>query len=496
MQAIQELIDPEGGLGIRLLPVRADLVINGCAAGSSAETVATKYLTAMNSKAIGCLAALLLVVGKIEANEKPAACVVYFSVVENDIVPAPQSISRMNKPQSSWYEKHGDREKYAGICYAEKGSPGSTDPPLYAIVWGVHVASEPYVFRYDTTLQANVGGSATKTDQYDNTGATAKKDYVADGWLAIWDPKTKEGKGNFVPIAPLRSQNSTDLNAASTSLLIEAMEQISQRENEKLAAAASERAPHKNGKGGKSRDERNGWTDITFVPMNNGQPVPTEPSSTTPQSSPDAAQPIAASPIRTTVPEYAPDNSSAVPSTVVVISTPPGADIFVDEDFVGNTPSTINVTVGRHVITVKKSGFQNWARIVNFSGGQIALNAELAGGPNEIRTADPPTIPDNTKESAAAGVSANSSEKRVGWIGVSTKNGSRGALVIKVTAKGPAAQAGIHVGDIILSLDGRRIKGKDLDTEVAALKPGTRVPVDYTRGPTAHEVWITVGSQN
>jgi len=40
------------------------------------------------------------------------------------------------------------------------------------------------------------------------------------------------------------------------------------------------------------------------------------------------------------------------------------------------------------------------------------------------------------------------------------------------------------------------IKGKDFEMEIAGLKPGTRVPVDYTRGSSAHEIWITVGSQN
>jgi serine protease Do len=38
-----------------------------------------------------------------------------------------------------------------------------------------------------------------------------------------------------------------------------------------------------------------------------------------------------------------PAQPSAVPSTVTVNSTPPGADIFVDDDFAGDTPSTLNI---------------------------------------------------------------------------------------------------------------------------------------------------------
>ena len=87
----------------------------------------------MNPKAIGRLAALLLVVGKIEANEQPTPCIVYFSVVENDEVNIRLSVLGMNKPQTSWYKMHGDRDKYAGICYVEDGARAPAEAPLYAM---------------------------------------------------------------------------------------------------------------------------------------------------------------------------------------------------------------------------------------------------------------------------------------------------------------------------------------------------------------------------
>jgi len=448
----------------------------------------------MNLKTIGCLATLLLVVGKIEANEQPAPCVVYFSVLENDEAPVHVSILEMNKPQSSWYERYGNRDKYAGICYVENGARAPADEPLYAIVWGKHLVSEPYTYGYEATAPVNGDVDATITDQNGNTstvsGTTstsvpvshsssgAMRQYVADGWLAVWNPQTSESKGSFVPIAPLHTHNRTDLTSASTSLLKDAMEQISQREKERLAAKGK------------------GWAVVTIRPIDNPRSAPSETSSTTPQSSLDADQPTVPSAVQTTVVEPSPAQSSVVTSTVSVSSTLPGAEIFVDEDFVGNTPSTINVTAGKHIITVKKSGFQDWVRIVNFSGGSITLNAELAGGLNEMSIADPPTKSDGSKESAADRVSTRSTQKPVGWIGVTTKNDSEGALVTNVTAQGPAALAGIHVGDVILALDGRRVKDKELQSAVAALKPGTRVPVSYTSGSSTHEVWITVASRD
>ena len=64
-------------------------------------------------------------------------------------------------------------------------------------------------------------------------------------------------------------------------------------------------------------------------------------------------------------------------AAVSVDSTPSGADIEIDDAFVGNTPSTINLTPGSHRVAVKKKGFSDWSKTLNVSGGTIHLNAEL-----------------------------------------------------------------------------------------------------------------------
>ncbi|HEY1895399.1 MAG TPA: PEGA domain-containing protein [Terracidiphilus sp.] len=58
-------------------------------------------------------------------------------------------------------------------------------------------------------------------------------------------------------------------------------------------------------------------------------------------------------------------------------STPPGAEIDVDGNFVGSTPSTVPVPLGSHEITVRKKGFTAWTRKMNIAGGSVYLNAEL-----------------------------------------------------------------------------------------------------------------------
>jgi hypothetical protein len=67
-------------------------------------------------------------------------------------------------------------------------------------------------------------------------------------------------------------------------------------------------------------------------------------------------------------------------SNLAISSDPAGADIYLDQNFVGNTPSTVSVSPGKHAVSVRKAGFQDWVREMNFSGGSITLSAELVSG--------------------------------------------------------------------------------------------------------------------
>ena len=72
--------------------------------------------------------------------------------------------------------------------------------------------------------------------------------------------------------------------------------------------------------------------------------------------------------------------TSAAPmpaSQLSVSSNPAGADIEVDGNFVGNTPSTIDVASGQHTVVVKKAGFKDWSRTLKVSGGSVNLSVEF-----------------------------------------------------------------------------------------------------------------------
>jgi hypothetical protein len=71
-------------------------------------------------------------------------------------------------------------------------------------------------------------------------------------------------------------------------------------------------------------------------------------------------------------------HATTQPAIVIVKSTPPGADINVDGKFMGNTPSTIQLTPGDHVVEVEKEGLKPWQRGVTVSaGGNITIDATL-----------------------------------------------------------------------------------------------------------------------
>jgi hypothetical protein len=62
---------------------------------------------------------------------------------------------------------------------------------------------------------------------------------------------------------------------------------------------------------------------------------------------------------------------------VEVASVPSGADVELDGNFVGNTPSTIGVSPGEHTVGVKKNGYKTWERKITVSSGKVNISAEL-----------------------------------------------------------------------------------------------------------------------
>ena len=70
-------------------------------------------------------------------------------------------------------------------------------------------------------------------------------------------------------------------------------------------------------------------------------------------------------------------SESATPATAIS-SEPTGTEIEIDGEFVGSTPSSINLQPGRHTIVLRKKGFKEWKRVVRVRPGDaLTVHADM-----------------------------------------------------------------------------------------------------------------------
>lgn len=164
------------------------------------------------------------------------------------------------------------------------------------------------------------------------------------------------------------------------------------------------------------------------------------------------------------------------PESVTISSTPAGAEIYLDQNFVGNAPSTLTVPAGKHNIAVKKNGFQDWVHDMNFTGGTVNLIAELvpvaAGSP---APAESPAVATPTPS-----VNVDAQLARFGILEVI--EAGTGVKIKAITPDGPAAKVHLLSGDVITAINGAATSSPTaLATELAKCASGSEVQVDYTR---------------
>lgn len=86
----------------------------------------------------------------------------------------------------------------------------------------------------------------------------------------------------------------------------------------------------------------------------------------------------AAEPALTPIPAPVADPVSSPSARLSIASTPDGADIEIDGNFVGNTPSEIEVAAGEHLVSVKKVGYAAWVKKLVVNGAStVRLSASL-----------------------------------------------------------------------------------------------------------------------
>jgi|GEM_PF-5898266 hypothetical protein len=70
-------------------------------------------------------------------------------------------------------------------------------------------------------------------------------------------------------------------------------------------------------------------------------------------------------------------SENAIGAKVHITSSPSGAEILVDDKFVGCTPSDIVIASGEHTLRVTLNG-REWSRTLSITTGEVTLHADLA----------------------------------------------------------------------------------------------------------------------
>lgn len=84
---------------------------------------------------------------------------------------------------------------------------------------------------------------------------------------------------------------------------------------------------------------------------------------------------------------------------------------------------------------------------------------------------------------------------RRGYLGVGVYPSALGAIVASLEDGGPAATAGVIVGDILVEIDGVAVTGPDNLRTVLGERPGTQTKLVLLRGGQKRELDVTIGSK-
>ena len=132
--------------------------------------------------------------------------------------------------------------------------------------------------------------------------------------------------------------------------------------------------------------------------------------------------------------------------------------------------------------------------LLDATGRVIGVNSQIAsqsGGSVGIGFA----VPSNTVRDVIARLEKGEQIKRA-YLGVSTSADSGKVTIAAVSAGGPAASAGVQVGDVITSVGGKSVATPD---DVAAAiqdkHPGESVAVQITRGGSAQTLNVTLAER-
>ena len=186
--------------------------------------------------------------------------------------------------------------------------------------------------------------------------------------------------------------------------------------------------------------------------------------------------------------------------TAEISSDPLGADIEIDGNFVGSTPSSVGIVAGEHTVRLSKSGYRRWERTLKSSTGKIKIAARLepipidaasSHPPSEVAAIRDPDPPANSSEGVAM-------EARIGiWLTGNPTTRHDGIEISGVQPEGPAASIGIQAGDLILAIDGHYLYSiADLRSDLLRHERGARLAIRYRHGRLTYDNYLVLASNS
>ncbi len=145
--------------------------------------------------------------------------------------------------------------------------------------------------------------------------------------------------------------------------------------------------------------------------------------------------------------------------------------------------------------------------LISPDGAMVGINTAIfsrSGGSQGIGFAIPANLARNILEELVT-------QGRVirGWLGVEAQElnpelaasfglqAPRGVIIAGVVPGGPADQAGLRPGDVLLSIEGRPIlDARETMSDIAAVEPGDSLPLTVVRGGEELELTVEVGERH
>ncbi len=207
--------------------------------------------------------------------------------------------------------------------------------------------------------------------------------------------------------------------------------------------------------------------------------------------------------------KLAPHDKLDVGEWVLAIGSPFGLDYSVTAGIVSAEGRSLPTENGENYVPFIQTDVainpgNSGGPLFNLEGEVVGVNSQIftrSGGSIGLSFA----IPVSVVRNVVAQLEKNGRVTR-GWLGVTIQDVDKnlaesfglerpqGALVVQLAPGGPAADAGLREGDVIISFDGRDIPASsDLPHVVGLIAPGTRVPVVIMRDQKRKNIKVEVG---